>query len=385
MNSKRRLGFSLTEVTMVLGLIGILAVTMLSLNNFNANDEKMAMTKLAQADSAIMSWSKAQVGANETGLGLAQTITDQNSLDAAIQKYFNNSGSETGQDVNIVSMGETLNNATLYTLSNGVNLYAQYTLDSNFANLFGNQITTSTPVAIFIASVGDNNVEEFSLDQQGQLVNIADKYADRTPKVQGDDGDKYVVCVKTPCGDYKTNPENFVEIPDEQCQDGSCEGRKIYIGGSTTGSCGDGYTGETTTQTVGSILGDIEVTLSSCCPTPTFDKHNGATSSPICECNKAKMVAANLFSVGEVFENGSTCKRDAAPGEYADVTTRDAKLCGTDKTDNKGYYCDASRLEASKLCHKGNYCPQLTKDVVLGTSANETETADLRVTLSNGG
>ena len=38
---------------MVLGLIGILAVTMLSLNNFSANDEKLSLTKLAQADDAV--------------------------------------------------------------------------------------------------------------------------------------------------------------------------------------------------------------------------------------------------------------------------------------------------------------------------------------------
>ena len=374
MNSKRKKGFSLVEITMVLGLIGILAVTMLALNNFNTNDERLAMTKLAQADNALMSWSKAQVGANETGLGLVQTITDQNSLNAAIQRYFNNLGSEDGQNVAIQSMDTSLDNATVYTLSNGASLYAEYTY--NPININDYSAATDTPIAVFVASAGDNNTEEYMLFSNGKLANAADTYAGRTPesiqRIPGENGGNptYVVCVKPPCGTYNPGQDNpgYVEIPEDNVPD-SCKKSgescgKIYISDSTTSSCGEGYTGNITTTSLGSVYGDTKSTVNSCCPFPKFATATTPNQDPVCGCVKEQMISLNLFGKGEIFASNDTCKADAQPGEYADTSEREAKLCGTDKTDGKGYYCDETRLEASKLCHKGNYCPQKTDDIV---------------------
>jgi len=231
MNSQKRLGLSLTEITIVLGLIGILAVTMLSLNQFNPNDDKLAMTKLAQTDNALMSWSKAQISGNETSLGLSQAIKDQTSLDNAIQEYFNTSENKEGENITITSMtNEKLNGSTLYTLSNGVKLYAQYTLDVPYTSLFGERISATTPIAVFIAVANNNMIEEYTLNQQGQLVNLADLYANRTPqtiqKVTGTNGepDKYMVCVTTTCTSCSPTSTDCVTIPDDECPDDSCVG-----------------------------------------------------------------------------------------------------------------------------------------------------------------
>ena len=65
----RRKGFSASEILTALGIIGILCVTMLSLNTFSDNDYKVAVMKLSQADAALKSWGKAVTESNETGLG----------------------------------------------------------------------------------------------------------------------------------------------------------------------------------------------------------------------------------------------------------------------------------------------------------------------------
>ena len=70
MNNHKRKAVSMSEVLVTLGLIGILSVTMLSLNNFSDNSYQLAATKLAQTDSALKSWGKAVTKANETGLGV---------------------------------------------------------------------------------------------------------------------------------------------------------------------------------------------------------------------------------------------------------------------------------------------------------------------------
>ena len=90
-NTKQKKGVSLAEVTIVLGLIGIFAVTMLSLNNFQDPDAKTAMIKLEQVDNALKSWSKAVVS-QETGNGV--DFTDQASLDEAFNNYFSTNNTQ---------------------------------------------------------------------------------------------------------------------------------------------------------------------------------------------------------------------------------------------------------------------------------------------------
>ena len=129
LNQKKK-GFSLAETCMVLGLIGILAVTMLSLNKFDTQNPQIATTKLSETDNSLRAWAKAQVGANETGLGVAD-INGQQDLNNKIVEYFNNKGNKDVQgNVQIASTGESVSGGTVFTLSNDVELYAKYTLDS---------------------------------------------------------------------------------------------------------------------------------------------------------------------------------------------------------------------------------------------------------------
>ena len=65
--SKKRRAFTLAETLVYLGLIGVLCVTMLSVNSMTDNNYKIASTKLAQVDSALKSWGKAISKSNETG------------------------------------------------------------------------------------------------------------------------------------------------------------------------------------------------------------------------------------------------------------------------------------------------------------------------------
>ena len=45
MQSKKRRAFSMSETLMTMGIIGLLAVTMLSMNNFTDNKQQIAQTK----------------------------------------------------------------------------------------------------------------------------------------------------------------------------------------------------------------------------------------------------------------------------------------------------------------------------------------------------
>ena len=80
MQSKKRRAFSMSETLMTMGIIGLLAVTMLSMNNFADNKQQIAQTKLTQVDSAIRAWGKAVTQMNETGVGATATITSDATL-----------------------------------------------------------------------------------------------------------------------------------------------------------------------------------------------------------------------------------------------------------------------------------------------------------------
>ena len=123
-----RNGCSLAETLVAMGLIGILCVTMLSLNSMSDNKYKIATTKLDQVDSAIKSWGKAISKSNEKGLGALAVISDENDLRKSLTSYFSNQGAT------VSSEGEKFTDAdgneyTDYTeikLNNGVILKVKY-------------------------------------------------------------------------------------------------------------------------------------------------------------------------------------------------------------------------------------------------------------------
>ena len=80
--------FSLSEVILIISIIGILAVTMLSLNKFSNYNEKVILIKMAQVESALQSWGKSLNKSNETGLGIGSIIWNQQTLESSLLKKF---------------------------------------------------------------------------------------------------------------------------------------------------------------------------------------------------------------------------------------------------------------------------------------------------------
>ena len=85
----RAKGFSQSEVLMTLGLIGILAVTMVGLNNLGDNKFQVNSTKLAQAEVAIKTWGKAVSKSNETGLGILTIVENETTLTNSLASELN--------------------------------------------------------------------------------------------------------------------------------------------------------------------------------------------------------------------------------------------------------------------------------------------------------
>ena len=86
---KRIRAFSATEILVALAIVGILCVTMLSLNDMTDRNYKVATTKMLQVEGALKSWGKAITKSNETGLGALQVVHDQASLEKSLKEYIN--------------------------------------------------------------------------------------------------------------------------------------------------------------------------------------------------------------------------------------------------------------------------------------------------------
>ena len=117
MKNREFKAFSMAEVLVALSLIGILCVTMLSLNTTADNDYKIAATKLAQIDSALQSWGKAVTKSNETGLGATATITSNETLVNSIKNYFENNNEDVKENVVIQSTKGAYQNGNEITLN----------------------------------------------------------------------------------------------------------------------------------------------------------------------------------------------------------------------------------------------------------------------------
>ncbi len=128
--------FNTAEVLIVLGLIGVLAVTTLSLNNANAMSYSTATTKLARADLALKSWAKALMATNESGLGIFANITNQDDLNKSLSEALGKKSGEilTNQQDQLIATTslarvEILKGLSVIKLENDITLKAQYISD----------------------------------------------------------------------------------------------------------------------------------------------------------------------------------------------------------------------------------------------------------------
>ena len=120
----RKKAFSLSECIVTLSIIGILLVTMISLNKYN--DYRMAQAKMAQVDNALHAWGKHIIQSNETGDGAITKITNQESLVASLTDYFNTSGEILAAKDFVGDDNENYRNVQQIKLSNGALLNIKY-------------------------------------------------------------------------------------------------------------------------------------------------------------------------------------------------------------------------------------------------------------------
>ena len=345
--------FTVAEVLVALGIIGILCVSMLSLNSMSDNNYKEASTKLAQVDSALKSWGKAISKSNETGIGAKATITTQNTLNNSILEYFD---TDTGKGLVGIERIETREGDTItgkgnsIILKNGVRLDLMYSGDGTTQNVKGADYNPKGDrLATIVASI---NVK-------GKDVPLNEEYALLTNGLSAL-GDLYEGWTKYTYSPEKTSEHNtdgsekpvrYYCSESGDCIPGSPDDdfSNIYMTVDSVSPCSANQTGYILTQRVGTIRDEYTREENTCCDAPRYFIAHDSAGKNICECDRNKMT----FAKGEVFdETNAKCVVKAEPGSYA--------IGGARIYCDEGYYCKEEGADAPIACPKGYYCPDST-------------------------
>jgi len=345
--------FSISETIMTMGIIGLLAVTVLSMNTFSDNKDKIAHTKLIQVDSAIRAWGKAVTAIGETGVGATATISNQNTLVNSVIDYFNTSKEITDE-----------NDSTKITLDNNVELEVEYVLgkDNSFSIAGATQESTQSALATIKAESKANKDESFStdyvllVDKLASLDDILENFSKKGVDTitEGENTSSYICLNSAICGSDKGGCEaNLSSCHKLEIPEGKDVPEEIYVGNdSSSSACSNGQTGAIFKYSFADNLGTVySLTSDECCPSPKYYNGIDENGKKVCACDQAKMA----FKIGEVFAENDNCKAKAPKGTYADGNG-DLKLC-MQNTDT-GYYCDKDGLSAPILCPVGYYCPK---------------------------
>ncbi len=362
-------GFTIAEVLTALGIIGILVVTMLSLNNFSDNHYKIATTKLSQVDSALKTWGKAISKSNETGLGVNAVISDQNSLNDSLLSYFNSKDSGIAVETSKISSNDTIKDAQLIKLDNGVTLKAKFknSLDETSNDGYVKDVfcTDESPCAVIIASTvtkvsGQDKelTEEYALFANG-VKSVDSMYEgwEKTPIVTGpcvSDTSKVCsyICDNEPCNsDYCKVKGNCTTDNDvtELCPTNDCG--FIYTKPESGYACaGTNQTGAIVVkQRAVGLYGSETYTEDQCCAAPkVFEKYEG--QNKICVCPDTFTPQKGYIKSDE----SATCETPCLPGSYEKDGV--CNLCVV------GHYCLEEAMTDSVICPKGYYCPNNVKD-----------------------
>jgi len=250
MHSKtnRNQGFSMSEVLITLGLMGILAVTMVGLNGVHNNDEKTNSVKFAQAEAAIKTWGKAITNDSETGIGTAQIVESQATLENSLSNTLNLNDTDDNQNVTL--LGEDLGEGNSFLLDNGVTMTAKHLTSScDNASEEGQACAvvtlsldgTSAEYGVFADRVEDadtifNGYTSYPFIKYGDTIN--DK-GDKCPYPSG------CYCDVTPC-----NLENVKQAPENQ-SGGTIS--NVYVGETQTFACAIGQNGSITKTKVATL------------------------------------------------------------------------------------------------------------------------------------
>ncbi len=366
MYSKRfSFGFSMSEVLTALGIIGILVITVLSLNKFSDSDYKIALTKMNQSDAALKSWAKAQAKSNETGLGITAKIYDQDSLTESLVNTFKstkkNMESIEISDKTIKVAGESVSDARKIKLDNGVNLLAKHI--NATCDVSGGSGKACAIITLYIdtnkGGVNTTLKEEYALFADGAqgADAIFSDYEKSKVYSQGEktpDGEEckaqYCYSPDISC----TGKDCLVSVPEDIVPDNKNDlPANVYIGPEEKYACpNSNSTGSIIVQKTATLLGGEQViTIDTCCTFPKiYNKNYDSSDKTTVKCICPKDLAINE---GNVFdENEASCQKTCKAGTYANISENLCLPCPA------GYYCPKPALSTPIICPKGSYCPE---------------------------
>ena len=368
--------FSLSEILVALGIIGILCVSMLSLNSMSDNNYKVAATKLSQVDSALKSWGKAISKSNETGLGARQVVKSQESLENSLSLFLNTQGikanasgklslgGKLGENGQIERTAEEYKGYTEILLDNGTTLNVKY-IDAN--NQFSSSDKTynynkyDSVIAVITANVAvrgkeqvlteeyalkSSGVQDYASMYEGWDKYVADKSSDSTAVIgKDDDGNDITEVSRT----YVRKDADGNPI-DKITTDAIWE--NIYAKTKSATPCGYNQTGSKKTLLIGTPDATYDYEIDECCDMP-FYYNAASTNEDKCECVKSKMT----FGAGQVFTSNKDkkCIDTVQKGSYA--TGGEEFLCDV------GYFCPVDGMDRPRKCEKGYICPNDTTTV----------------------
>ena len=343
--------FSLSETLIAISLIGILAVTMISMNNFAGYRQKVAMENLAQVDSAIQSWGKAISKANESGMGAAATINSENALVESLTNYFDNLKTTSNVNVKTSGLSGELSGGDKLTLANGVELEVKYIGNAEGGSELGGK--SSNNLAVIKATSCDKSA---SVDQEYVV----------TPEGVTDTDSMYEGWAKYPV--YPMVDENGKETGEKgYCDSGNCEnkvctpatctlttteGSYVYVNTTASSPCPSGQNGTITTNQIGTITGTFEITTDTCCPNPKkFVKFENGNK--VCGCPSEDEIASIAFKKGWGYDpTKAECQKPCEKGQYSNGQR--CVLCDTNRQ------CPSTEMTASLDCQAGYACPNDT-------------------------
>ncbi len=384
----RKKGFSTSEILTALGIIGILCVTMLSLNTFSDNEYKVAAVKLQQVDNAMKSWGKAVTSSNETGLGAEGVITSQAALNTSISNYFNSSdkGKIQGKEVNdgevvyptALSGEVSLKDGNEIKLDNGVTLNVKYkniySDDYKSAATSDADQTYKDDYSDIIAIVTAN------VEVKGKDKPLTEEYVLTSTGVKSL-ASLYEGWTKTELYTVEGNAETGTPTKVYACNDAECTCRNANKCEDVTSSCPSGdcnyaYTKAaekyacpgadqngsiTITYTAAGLYAPQRNTVNTCCTNPRVAQEP-YSDTPICVCKEDK----TTLNKGYVFSAASTsCQTPCLKGSYL-AKNGQCTLCPS------GSYCEKDGTQPV-LCPAGYFCPENPTDDYKGKGITVTE------------
>ncbi len=379
-------GFTLSEILTALGIIGILVVTMLSLNNFSDNNYKVASTKLSQADLALKSWGKAVTQSNETGLGVNYLIKNQEDLNKSLAEYFYNQYDQKSNKSLTTHNDITYLNSQEIKLNNGVTLNAVYSADGQDIENFEKEIfcTETSPCAVVVASttakVNGKSItlsEEYALFSNG--IKSVDSMYEGWNKIPVE-----TITIKNPDGTTSTEDVYCTDLSICSTSNGGCQKHpeacisagcsatecpNVFVNETKTQNCpGNNQTGVIVIEQIGTGHGDYTKTTDKCCTYPRTYAGISANQEKICKCPSD----INFLKAGNVISDLElTCQKACPMGTYATVKElKDKKYMYCELCDI-GHYCANTEMTAPTQCPKGYYCPNSKENKIDSNYAEE--------------